>query len=65
MLNITKLQSWKKMRVQNNKKKKVSDMEIKCADCGCLPSGCKATKSPTECPDMLYESPTNPVKLLL
>ena len=37
----TKLQSRKKMRVQNNKKRKVSDMEIKCADCGCLPSECK------------------------
>jgi len=25
-------------------------IQIKCADCGCLPEECKSSRSPNECP---------------
>lgn len=30
-------------------------MQIKCADCGCLPSECKASPSPSQCPNCTWQ----------
>jgi hypothetical protein len=30
-------------------------MQIKCADCGCLPQDCKQSKSSQECPNCSWE----------
>ena len=34
---------------------KDSIMQIKCADCGCLPSECKITKSVMDCPNCTWD----------
>ena len=30
-------------------------MKVKCADCGCLPTECTESKSPTECPNCTWD----------
>ncbi len=45
------VQKWKKGEITVVLTKERSVMQIKCADCGCLPVECKESKSSKECPN--------------
>ncbi len=45
------VQKWKKGEITVSSSKERSVMQIKCADCGCLPVECKEIKSSKECPN--------------